>query len=88
MIHPEIPAPANLGYVIDDGAFYHPGDSLFVPEQKIDILALPTGAPWMKPAETVEYFRPSRSNSDRPLGAIPRITSSQAVPNGPTYPLH
>lgn len=57
VIHPEIPAPANLGYVIDDGAFYHPGDSLFVPAQDIDILALPTGAPWMKLAETVEYFR-------------------------------
>ncbi|WP_436492803.1 MBL fold metallo-hydrolase [Actinokineospora sp. HUAS TT18] len=57
VIHPEIEVPPNLGYVVDDGAFYHPGDSLFVPEQKIDVLALPTAAPWMKLAETVEYFR-------------------------------
>ncbi|CRK60450.1 FIG00820473: hypothetical protein [Alloactinosynnema sp. L-07] len=57
IIHPEIAMPPNLGYVVDGGAFYHPGDSLFVPEQKIDVLALPTAAPWMKLAETVEYFR-------------------------------
>ncbi|PPK67847.1 MBL fold metallo-hydrolase [Actinokineospora auranticolor] len=57
VIHPELPLPPNVGYVVDHGAFYHPGDSLFVPEQKIDVLGLPTGAPWLKLGEAVEFYR-------------------------------
>lgn len=57
VIHPDIPVVRNVGYVIDDGAFYHPGDSFFVPEQKIDVLGLPTGAPWLKAAEAVDFLR-------------------------------
>jgi L-ascorbate metabolism protein UlaG (beta-lactamase superfamily) len=56
-IHSDIPAPANAGYVVDHGAFYHPGDALFVPEQKIDVLGLPMAAPWMKTAEAVDFLR-------------------------------
>lgn len=57
MIHPDIPVVPNLGYVVDNGAFYHPGDAFFVPHRKIDVLALPTGGPWLKAAEAVDYLR-------------------------------
>jgi L-ascorbate metabolism protein UlaG (beta-lactamase superfamily) len=57
VIHPSVPAPPNTGYVVDDGAFYHPGDSLFVPEQDVDVLGLPTSAPWLKTGEAVEFLR-------------------------------
>ncbi|MGW4135084.1 MBL fold metallo-hydrolase [Amycolatopsis japonica] len=57
VIHDEIPVIPNVGYVVDHGAFYHPGDSFFVPEQKIDVLGLPTGAPWLKAGEAVDYLR-------------------------------
>ncbi|RSM35454.1 MBL fold metallo-hydrolase [Amycolatopsis balhimycina DSM 5908] len=57
VIHADIPVIPNIGYVFDDGAFFHPGDSFFVPEQKIDVLGLPTGAPWLKAGEAVDYLR-------------------------------
>lgn len=57
VIHPEYPVPPNIGYVVDGGAFYHPGDSHFVPEQKIDVLGLPAAAPWMKVGEAAEFLR-------------------------------
>lgn len=62
IIHPSVPMPPNAGYVVGDGqpdraAFYHPGDSLFVPEQKIDVLGLPTAAPWLKTGEAVDFLR-------------------------------
>jgi L-ascorbate metabolism protein UlaG (beta-lactamase superfamily) len=57
IIHPEIPVPPNVGYVLDDGAFYHPGDSFFRPEQSIDVLGMPTGAPWMKLSEGIDFLR-------------------------------
>jgi len=57
IIHPDIPQIPNIGYILDHGAFYHPGDSFFVPEQKIDTLGLPTGAPWLKLSEAVDFLR-------------------------------
>ncbi|MDR7302145.1 MBL fold metallo-hydrolase [Haloactinomyces albus] len=57
VIHPDIPTVANAGYVVDHGAFYHPGDAFHVPEQRIDVLGLPTGAPWLKLSEAVDFLR-------------------------------
>ncbi|GLZ33294.1 MBL fold metallo-hydrolase [Lentzea sp. NBRC 105346] len=57
VIHRDIPIVPNTGYVIDDGAFYHPGDSLFVPDEDVDVLGLPTGAPWLKLGEAVDFLR-------------------------------
>ena len=57
VIHADLPIVPNIGYVFDNGAFYHPGDSFFVPEQRIDVLGLPTGAPWLKAGEAVDFLR-------------------------------
>lgn len=57
VIHEDIPAIANTGYLLDDGAFYHPGDAFFIPQQDIDVLGVPTAAPWLKPAEAVSFMR-------------------------------
>jgi L-ascorbate metabolism protein UlaG (beta-lactamase superfamily) len=47
VIHPDIPAVANVGYLVD-GTVYHPGDAYFVPEAEVAVLLLPTSGPWMK----------------------------------------
>lgn len=57
IIHPDRAMPPNVGYVVEHGAFYQPGDSLFVPEQRIDVLGLPTMAPWLKLREAIEFLR-------------------------------
>ncbi|HJQ44937.1 MAG TPA: MBL fold metallo-hydrolase [Amycolatopsis sp.] len=57
MIHSDIPVIPNVGYLFEHGAFYHPGDSFYVPEQKVDVLGLPTGAPWLKAGEAVDFLR-------------------------------
>lgn len=56
VIHPDIPVIPNVGYLVD-GTLLHPGDSLHVPSQPVDVLALPTGAPWLKAGEAVDYLR-------------------------------
>ncbi|GAA3460769.1 MBL fold metallo-hydrolase [Saccharothrix longispora] len=56
VIHPAVPLPANVGYLVDDGAFYHPGDSLTVPGQRVDVLGLPTAAPWMKLSDAADFL--------------------------------
>jgi L-ascorbate metabolism protein UlaG (beta-lactamase superfamily) len=57
VIHPEVAMPPNSGYLVDGGAFYHPGDSLFVPAQKVDVLGLPTAAPWLRTGEACDFLR-------------------------------
>jgi L-ascorbate metabolism protein UlaG (beta-lactamase superfamily) len=55
-IHPSVAMPTNAGFVVDGGAFYHPGDALFVPEQEIDVLGLPMSAPWLKTSEAADFL--------------------------------
>lgn len=75
VIHQDIPVIPNVGYIVDHGAFYHPGDSFFVPEQKVDVLGLPTGAPWLKAGEAVDYMR-----AVAPRVAVPIHEAVLAVP--------
>lgn len=56
VIHERIELPVNVGYLVDRGAFYHPGDSLTVPEQRVDVLGLPTAAPWMKVSDAADFL--------------------------------
>lgn len=61
VIHPDLPVIDNVAYVLDTpdrrGAFMHPGDSFYIPAERIDVLALPSAAPWMKLSESVDYLR-------------------------------
>ncbi|MER7084017.1 L-ascorbate metabolism protein UlaG, beta-lactamase superfamily [Saccharopolyspora kobensis] len=75
VIHPDIPVVDNIGYVVDHGAFYHPGDSFFVPEQRIDVLGLPTAAPWLKLSEAIDFLR-----AVAPRTAVPIHEAVLAVP--------
>lgn len=54
-----VPDCANVGYLVD-GAVYHPGDSLFVPDDPVETLLVPTAAPWLKLAEAIEFLRAVR----------------------------
>ncbi len=53
-IHPSLPVVANLGVHIND-RLYYPGDALYRPEGKVEILALPAAAPWCKIWEIIDY---------------------------------
>jgi L-ascorbate metabolism protein UlaG (beta-lactamase superfamily) len=56
IIHVDVPVIPNVGYLIG-GRLLHPGDSLAVPGQDVEILAVPVAAPWMAIKEAVEFFR-------------------------------
>jgi L-ascorbate metabolism protein UlaG (beta-lactamase superfamily) len=57
VIHQDIPVIPNIGFLFEHGAFYHPGDCFHVPEQQVDVLGLPTGGPWLKVGEAVDFMR-------------------------------
>lgn len=84
VIHPELPVVDNISYVIDTadrvGAFMHPGDSFYIPFERIDVLALPAAAPWLKLSESVDYLR----------GVAPRIAFPihQGIQSDPGRAIH
>lgn len=57
VIHPDIPRITNVGYLIDDGTIFHPGDALTVPDHPVRTLMLPVMAPWSKISEVIDYVR-------------------------------
>lgn len=54
IIHSSIPIIRNTGYLIAN-TFFHPGDSYTVPDKAVTILALPTGGPWLKIGEAIDF---------------------------------
>ncbi|MFF3448751.1 MBL fold metallo-hydrolase [Streptomyces sp. NPDC002667] len=56
-IHADIPCPDNVGYLLDGGVVYHPGDAYFAPEAPVRTLLLPTSGPWTKLGEAADYVR-------------------------------
>lgn len=56
VIHADIPEIPNVGYLVADTIF-HPGDAFTVPDIPVPVLALPTGAPWLKAGEAIDFLR-------------------------------
>jgi L-ascorbate metabolism protein UlaG (beta-lactamase superfamily) len=75
VIHPDIPVIPNNVYRVD-GTHLHPGDSLsVVPAEPVEVLFLPTAAPWQKLADAVDYLR-----AVKPRTAVPIHQGILAVP--------
>jgi L-ascorbate metabolism protein UlaG (beta-lactamase superfamily) len=56
VVMPGLPVVANTGFAVD-GAVFHPGDALTVPEDPVPVLLLPVSAPWLKFSEMAGYAR-------------------------------
>lgn len=74
VIHPELPRVPNVGYLVAD-RFFTPGDALTVPDADVEVLGLPTAAPWLKLTEAVQLLR-----DVRPRLAFPVHDAVLAVP--------
>lgn len=74
LIHADVPIIPNLGYLIGDTVF-HPGDSFTVPDVAVPVLALPTGAPWLKAGEAIDFLR-----AVAPQVAVPIHERTLAMP--------
>jgi L-ascorbate metabolism protein UlaG (beta-lactamase superfamily) len=56
LIFGQMGACENTGFRIGE-KFYYGGDSFFVPNKPVEVLALPVDAPWMKVAEAIEFAK-------------------------------
>lgn len=94
-IHPDLPLVQNTGFWIGKRLFY-PGDSFYVPEVQVEILALPVAGPWMKLEEAIEYAKDVKPKKvfpvhdgmlrqDHQLGPTRRIPKMLLEPLGIEY---
>jgi len=78
-IYEGLPGCANVGYVVD-GAVYHPGDALHVPDAAIDTLLVPASAPWLKLAEALDFVRAVKPRRAYPIhDAMLSVIGQQSV---------
>ncbi|WP_433136903.1 MBL fold metallo-hydrolase [Actinomadura nitritigenes] len=56
VIHPDLPAVANNGYLFQD-LVLHPGDAFDAPSGDVRLLLLPTAGPWMKLSDGIDFMR-------------------------------
>lgn len=56
LIYSGIPGVMNTGYFIA-GQLFYPGDAFYDPGKKVEILALPVLAPWLKLSEALDYAK-------------------------------
>jgi L-ascorbate metabolism protein UlaG (beta-lactamase superfamily) len=80
-VHADIPVSDNVGYLVD-GEVFHPGDSYDVPEAAVGTLLVPTGGPWARIGDAVDFIRavgPTRSVQihELPLSDLGRNASVQ-----------
>jgi L-ascorbate metabolism protein UlaG (beta-lactamase superfamily) len=55
-IHKSLPSWQNIGILVNE-KFYYPGDSYVVPDDvEVQILAVPSVAPWAKISETMDFI--------------------------------
>ncbi|REF35621.1 MBL fold metallo-hydrolase [Thermasporomyces composti] len=59
VIHPDLPPVPNIGFLLDD-SFFHPGDAFTVPDRPVRALMVPTSAPWLRAADSINYIRTVR----------------------------
>lgn len=60
---PDVP---NTGYVIEDGALYHPGDSFAAPEVDVAVLLVPVQGSWMRLGDAMDFV--TRIQPERAIG--------------------
>lgn len=55
IIHPEGARFKNTGVLVND-ILYYGGDALDVPDMPVKVLAVPSGGPWLKIEEAIDYM--------------------------------
>ena len=62
-IHRNIPLVQNCGVMVN-GKLYYPGDGYTLPDRPVEVLAVPTSAPWLKISDVIDFVaavKPRRS---------------------------
>lgn len=52
----DIEPTENVGIIVNN-KLYYPGDNFFIPQNKVDVVAMPFSAPWLKLQESINFVK-------------------------------
>lgn len=81
VIHRSIPVIDNVGVMINE-TIYYPGDSFTVPDREVDVLAVPSSAPWLKIGEVMDFVDTVKPRRSFPTHERVNSEAGQAMANG------
>ena len=81
LIHETVPVPDNVGVLIN-GSFFYPGDALTVPDVKVQTLAVPSAAPWLKLGEAMDYVTAMGASHVFPTHDMVLTAAGRSIYNG------
>jgi len=81
LIHETVPVPDNVGVLIN-GSFFYPGDALTVPDVKVQTLAVPSAAPWLKLGEAMDYVAAMGASHVFPTHDMVLTAAGRGIYNG------
>jgi len=82
VIHSSIPVVDNVGVLVNDRVFY-PGDSFTIPQGvDVDVLAVPSSAPWLKAGEFIDYVLAVKPKRSFPTHEMVNSVAGKQMANG------
>jgi len=81
VIHSSIPVIDNVGVMVDD-ILYYPGDAFTVPSAPVAVLAVPSGAPWLKIGDVMDYVEAVAPKRSFPVHEMVLSTIGKDMHNG------
>jgi L-ascorbate metabolism protein UlaG (beta-lactamase superfamily) len=80
-IHRSMPLVQNCGVMVND-QLYYPGDSYTKPDRKVEILACPASAPWLKIGDVMDFLDEVKPRRSFPTHNILLSEQGHALNNG------
>ena len=80
VIHRSIPVIDNLAVTIN-GMLFHPGDSFTVPPREVELVAVPSSAPWLKIGDVMDWLEIVRPKRAFPIHELVNSERGQAMAN-------
>jgi L-ascorbate metabolism protein UlaG (beta-lactamase superfamily) len=80
-IHSSIPLVDNVGVLINDTVFY-PGDSFTLPPEGVELLAVPSSAPWLKIGDVMDYVLAAKPKRSFPTHEMINSVIGKGMANG------
>src|SRR4051794_16457919 len=81
LIHHTLPVPDNVGVLVN-GTLFYPGDAFTVPDVKVQTLAVPSAAPWLKLGEAMDYVTEVAAAHVFPTHDMSLTAAGRAMHNG------
>lgn len=80
IIHRTIPVIDNVAVTVN-GMLFHPGDSFTVPPREVDLVAVPSSAPWLKIGDVMDWLDIVQPKRAFPIHELVNSERGQAMAN-------